>query len=35
VDDFYEVISGLDEGKEVVVEGLAGLLEGTPVEVIQ
>lgn len=35
VDDFYEVISGLDEGKEVVVEGLAGLLDGTPVEVIQ
>ncbi|WP_010420456.1 efflux RND transporter periplasmic adaptor subunit [Anaerophaga thermohalophila] len=35
VDDFYEVISGLDEGKEVVVEGHTGLLEGTPVEVIQ
>lgn len=35
VDDFYEIISGLDEGKEIVVEGHTGLLEGTPVEVIQ
>lgn len=35
VGEYFEVIQGLDVGEEVVVEGLAGLLDGTKVEVIE
>ncbi|MGQ1889850.1 efflux RND transporter periplasmic adaptor subunit [Thermophagus sp. OGC60D27] len=35
VDDFFEVINGLNAGEEVVVEGHAGLLEGSEVKVVQ
>lgn len=35
IDDFYEITSGLSAGEEVIVAGHAGVLEGTPVEVVE
>lgn len=35
IDEFYEITSGLSADEEVVVAGHAGLLEGTPVNVVE
>lgn len=35
IDDKYEIVSGLNAGDRVIVEGNTGLIDGTPVEVVQ
>jgi multidrug efflux system membrane fusion protein len=33
--DFVQVAQGLQPGEKVVVEGLGGLMDGTPIEVTE
>lgn len=35
LDDKYEIVSGLNEGDRVIVEGNTGLIDGTEVEVVE
>ena len=35
IDDKYEILSGLNQGDRVIVEGNSGLIDGTEVAVIE
>jgi multidrug efflux pump subunit AcrA (membrane-fusion protein) len=35
INDKYEIVSGLNDGDKVIVQGNAGLIDGTEVEIVE